>query len=120
MPKGVYPHRVMSALERLMRHVRKAPGDGCWLWMGARYRNGYGNFYLGRMEGRHVHMTAARAMWTLTKGPVPADLEIDHLCRVRACVNPDHLETVSHQENRFRGRGYKHVNPSRARRGANQ
>lgn len=62
--------------------------------MGALDSDGYGNFtLLGRSTGAH------RASYTLQVGPIPAGLEIDHLCFNRRCVKPEHLEPVSHQEN---------------------
>lgn len=58
----------------------------CWIWTGARSTNGYGNW-----RGRLVH----RLAYELLVGPIPDGLTIDHLCRVRNCVNPDHLDPVT-------------------------
>lgn len=99
----------MTLLDRLMQHVEPEPNTGCWLWVGARYKNGYGHIYFGIVDGKKRWMSAARAMWTATKGPLPKDLEPDHLCRVRPCVNVAHLEPVTHTENRRRSRGYRHA-----------
>ena len=75
-------------------------GD-CWEWLGYRADNGYGRFVLG---GRGAAMEGAHCVaYTLTVGPVPAGLELDHLCRNRGCVNPAHLEPVTHVENVRRG-----------------
>jgi hypothetical protein len=74
--------------------------DGCWRWLGNLSHNGYGRFWF---DGRN--MPAHRYIWELKNGPVPVGLEIDHLCRSRSCVNPDHLEAVTHQENQRRGCG---------------
>lgn len=70
----------------------------CWIWQRSVTRDGYAH---ARVDGkiRRVH----RVMWERTNGAVPSGLELDHLCRVRACVNPDHLEPVSHAENVRRG-----------------
>ena len=69
----------------------------CWLWT-ASTRNGYGAyFHAGQMTPAH------RVAYEHLIGPIPEGLEIDHLCRVRACVNPAHLEPVTHQENQLRG-----------------
>lgn len=78
----------------------------CWLWTGNTYRNGYGQVYRGPGEGSAlVH----RVVWQMLVGPIPEGLEIDHLCRVRLCVNPAHLEPVTRAENM--ARTYK-VGPS--------
>lgn len=68
--------------------------DGCWLWTAAVCRKGYGIFALngGRTSGH-------RFAYERFVGPIPEGREIDHRCRVRHCVNPDHLEAVTHREN---------------------
>jgi hypothetical protein len=73
---------------------------GCWLWTGATMRNGYAVI----QRGRGLGTTAAhRVAYEALVGPIPAGLELDHLCRVRHCVNPAHLEPVSRSENNRRG-----------------
>lgn len=67
-------------------------GD-CWLWIGAS-SNGYGVFSVGRKNFR-----AHRWAYESELGPVPDGLELDHLCRTTLCVNPAHLEAVTHWEN---------------------
>lgn len=70
-----------------------ASGD-CWLWTGATETTGYGvTRWLGRKALPH------RVIWEALVGPIPEDMQIDHLCRVRSCVNPDHLEPVTPKEN---------------------
>lgn len=83
--------------ERFWSKVDYGADDECWLWTGA-IGNGYGRFTIGRKEVR-AHRWAYEAL----VGPVPPSLDIDHLCRVRACVNPAHLEPVSRRENLLRG-----------------
>lgn len=80
--------------DRFWSKVDKS-GD-CWLWTGSR-SVGYGN--LG-IDGQTV--LAHRYVYELEIGPIPDGLQIDHLCRVRHCVNPDHLETVTQRENIMR------------------
>ncbi len=82
-----------------------ADGTGCWIWQGSK-SGGYGALRVG---GRGVHggrmLRAHRIAYELVKGPIPKGLTIDHLCRVRACINPDHMEPVTMTENTLRGRG---------------
>lgn len=79
--------------------------DTCWLWTAATQDNGYGSFFIGRVGGRVRLARAHRFAYELAAGPIPDGLVIDHLCRVRNCVNPDHLEAVSNKENLLRGEG---------------
>lgn len=88
---------------RFKSRVQQRP-DGCWEWLGHIDRAGYG----GYKSGGHYWMAHRFAYETLV-GPIPEGLEIDHLCRVRACVNPDHLEPVTHTVNiRRRFTDYTH------------
>jgi len=78
-----------------------ASGD-CWEWLGAKDVNGYGDFEVNPRPHRK-RTKAHRFGWELLVGPIPDGLEIDHLCRNHGCVNPDHLEPVTHAENLRRG-----------------
>lgn len=79
---------------RFWAKVDKNGLNGCWLWTAALHPDGYGRF---------EHRPAHRIAWEFIKGPVPEGLELDHLCRVRPCVNPSHLEPVTRRENVRRG-----------------
>lgn len=71
---------------------------GCWVWMGCKLPRGYGRFWKdGGMRLAH------RVAYELFTGPIPDGLQLDHLCRVPGCVNPAHLEAVTHAENVRRG-----------------
>jgi len=72
--------------------------DGCWGWTGAKTQKGYG--YL-KVDGKFFR--AHRFSYLALVGPIPEGTELDHLCRVKECVNPEHLEAVSHRENVLRG-----------------
>ena len=93
------------------KHGHKPPyierisiGD-CWEWTGARTSAGYGNLYAAEHGG---YETAHRAFYEALVGEIPDGKVIDHLCQVRHCVNPDHLEVVTYAENFKRG---KHACP---------
>lgn len=86
------------SLETFMAKVNKT--DTCWMWTGNLTAHGY-----GRQSSLPGSQLAHRAYWLHVHGPLSEGLELDHLCRVRACVNPGHLEAVSHAENVRRGNG---------------
>lgn len=86
---------------RLWSHIEPEPTSGCWIWVGCRGRGGYG---LAALNGRSI--SAHRLAYGMLRGPIPTGLTLDHLCRVRACVNPAHLEPVSLRANILRGEGF--------------
>lgn len=82
--------------QRIAAHIRL---DGeCWTWTGSLTRDGY-----GRMSVLDVSKLAHRVTYEHLIGPVPEGLTLDHLCRVRSCVNPSHLEPVTQAVNVARG-----------------
>ena len=68
--------------------------DSCWVWKGAISGTGYGSIRVNN-KGYSTH----RFVYEMYRGQVPKGLELDHLCRNRACCNPQHLEPVTHKEN---------------------
>ena len=83
-------------LARFWAHVDKDGPGGCWIWNGSLMRNGYGAFRSGLQYAAH------RVAYTVLRGEIPIGLDLDHLCRVRRCVNPDHVEPVTRAENLHR------------------
>lgn len=88
-----------TVAERVLARTTAGPGE-CLVWTGKLDRYGYGVIRVdGRYTGPH------RALWIAVNGEIPPGLVVDHLCRVRHCVNLDHLEVVTSQENIRRGEG---------------
>lgn len=94
------PYKRTPVGERFWPKVDKAVF--CWNWTAARTANGYGLFHLSDRSMVRAHRWAYENMI----GPIPKGLDLDHLCRNRACVNPDHLEPVTRQVNLNRGRNF--------------
>ena len=96
--RPIGPHLTKAISDRFWTHVDKTGHNGCWLWTAFINNEGYGAYRAGPMVFK-----AHRVAYTLLNGEVPDLLPLDHLCRVRACVNPAHLEPVTNQENIIRG-----------------
>ena len=90
---------MLSTEERFWAKVDKNGPNGCWLWT-ASFNAGYGQF---RMSNPRRLVKAHRFTWELLVGPIPPTLEPDHRCRVTQCVNPAHMELVTHVVNVMRG-----------------
>lgn len=91
--------QIYRTIEVFLGMIKKIE-DGCWIWQGRIYDNGYGNFGLNKK-----YTTAHRFSYQHFKGKIPKGKVIDHLCRNKTCVNPEHLEAVSIKENVLRGSG---------------
>jgi hypothetical protein len=100
LPKGIYvrkPRRTRSLEELFWSRVNKT--DSCWLWTGSIRGKGYGQTLRSNGSRSYAH----RFSYELVNGPIPEGLCVDHICRVRLCVNPAHLQAVTLKENLLRG-----------------
>jgi hypothetical protein len=87
-------------------NVRISDDVECWLWQGRLGTGtGYGQFWTGEKQ-----VGAHRWAYEFCVGAIPSGLDLDHLCRIRACVNPSHLEPVTRRENLLRGVGITATN----------
>ena len=93
-------HLAKSNLQNLMnvweksQYISSWDDNECWEWLGNKNGNGYGQF---KKFGQTIRLH--KFSYEFFKGSVPIGLEIDHLCKNRVCLNPNHLEAVTHQEN---------------------
>lgn len=100
--RGNLPLSVLAA--RMAERVDKVSAPPHWLWTKS-LNKGY-----GWISFNGVRLQAHRVAYELAVGPIPDGFEIDHLCRVPACVNPEHLEAVPHKVNAARGIGPTAIN----------
>ncbi len=103
--KGHHSQRPETVVRRFWERVHKKGPDECWPWAQAVSSTGYGQFQLF-----HHRVLAHRFAYEMAYGAIPSGLQIDHLCRNRACCNPTHLEAVTLRENVLRGVGVTAVN----------
>ena len=100
----MYPNGIDAATrDRLVQYMEariQRNEAGCWVWKGRMGSKGY-----GAVSHRSVNFRAHRIAFELLKAEIPPNLVLDHLCRNRACCNPDHLECVTNRENLMRGEG---------------
>lgn len=90
----------LRTLDEVVSHFAVDEATGCHNWTGPLDAYGYGRASF-QAKGHKAHRLAYEA----ARGPIPEGLEMDHLCRNRRCINPDHLEPVTRSENLRRGNG---------------
>lgn len=95
-----------STEERFFAKVDKNAPNGCWLWTASRFAAGYGQFRYSPQKNGRAHSWSYEHF----KGPIPEGLQIDHLCKNKLCVNPDHLEAVTAMVNVHRSNNACAVN----------
>ena len=99
--KGTQP---IDPLLRLIRRTR-VDEDGCWNWVGSVSRDGYGRIRIGSKTNGSSRLAAThRLIYECFSGKIPNNREINHLCQNTRCVNPWHLEVVTHKTNMSRGK----------------
>jgi hypothetical protein len=89
---------VTEAQQYIWDRVIPEPNTGCWIWQLVIDRDGYGRSYSIKRRTPLAH----RVSYAAFHGEIPHGFEIDHLCRLRCCVNPDHLEAVTREANHLR------------------
>lgn len=92
----------MSRRKSLIERIR-FDESGCWIWTGKRTPEGYGHHVIWQ-GSKPLYRAAHRFVYEQFVGPIPEGLQLDHLCRVKECVNPAHLEPVTPRENTARYR----------------
>lgn len=88
---------------KIYSNAKLDPNTGCWVWQGSHSGFGRGGGY-PRMSLDGATMAVHRVMWTNENGIIPHKKQIDHKCKNRLCVNPEHLELVTHKQNQRRRR----------------
>lgn len=95
--KGINRYGNKTRIERCLEKIMPVTESGCWLWTHGLDVGGYAKFFDGKRS-----VSGHRYLYEHLVGKIPDGFELDHLCRVRCCVNPRHLEPVTRSENLLR------------------
>jgi hypothetical protein len=109
LPSGSPLRIAASDLLRFITKLDTTSPDQCWNWTATTDSHGYGNFRLSRSN-----VPSHRFAFVAFKGPIAEGLQLDHLCRNRACCNPLHLEPVTHRINTLRGNAPAAINAAKS------
>ncbi len=98
-------HTALSPITRLLRNIEKT--RTCWLWNGKKNATGYGQIQIGsRTDGSRKLVYVHRLSYEHHIGPIPDGLTVEHICRVRRCVNPKHLTVLVLKDNLYASPDY--------------
>lgn len=91
-----------TTMERFLEKIQINKTSECWEWVASKFQNGYGQFKVGDKNYK-----AHRFSYEMLVGPIPEDMQIDHICHVKTCVNPSHLRPCTRSENRYNSLRHK-------------
>ena len=94
-----------TPIERFEMRYEPITESGCWIWLGSLNADGYGKFWANGKD-----WLAHRFSFEHFRGQIPNNVQLDHLCRMRCCVNPWHEELVTSHENTLRGNSLTAIN----------
>lgn len=97
-PRPTNPNRRENIRAKIMAKVKICPASGCWIWTGGTSGTGRGGHY-ARMSLDGGTVAVHRTLWINEFGAIPPRKQLDHTCTTRGCVNPAHLELVTHLQN---------------------
>ena len=103
--------RISDLPQHLQDKIMPVTECGCWVWIGGKSLCGYGRV---KVQGSRIAKPTHRVIYELFNGKIPKGLEPDHICNLRCCVNPNHIEPKTHAENMARN---AHARKTHCKRG---